>query len=240
MSETEDLAAAVLAALERDTVVAPHSKNIEIHVKENEVTLEGEVGDIAAKRLARARAGDAAGVRKVIDRLKVSPSEPRGDGDILDGVFKELTEESAFRGYNIAGGGGSAGQRVVVDERAKGIVEILVNDGVVTLVGNVQSLSHRRLAEVLAWWAPGTVNVVDRLSVVPPEEDTDDEITDALRIVLEKDPWLDASQISVHTRGGEVTLEGLLHSEEQKHMAQCNAWYVPGVRGVVNRIEVRG
>ena len=54
-------------------------------------------------------------------------------------------------------------------------VEAAVRDGVVTLNGRVQSLSHKRLAGVLAWWVPGTRNVVNGLDVQPPEEDTDDE-----------------------------------------------------------------
>ena len=101
------------------------------------------------------------------------------------------------------------------------------------------SLSHRRLAEVLAWWTTGVVGVNNQLRVTPAEEDNDDEITDALRMVLEKDPWLDAGQIWAHTHGGTVVLDGLLPSNEQKHMAECDAWYINGVTKVKNRIEVR-
>jgi osmotically-inducible protein OsmY len=75
-----------------------------------------------------------------------------------------------------------------------------VTDGVVTLNGDVPSLSHKRLAGALAWWVPGCRDVVNGLEEVPPEEDNDDELTDAVRLVLEKNPFVNATKIRVHSR----------------------------------------
>jgi len=38
-------------------------------------------------------------------------------------------------------------------------------------------------------------DVVNGVEVVPPEEDDDGEITDAVRIALEKDPLVDAGEV---------------------------------------------
>jgi osmotically-inducible protein OsmY len=103
----------------------------------------------------------------------------------------------------------------------------------------VTSLSHKRLAGVLAWWVPGSRDVINGLAVVPPEEDNDDEVTDAVRLVLEKDPFINAGEIRVSTRDYVVTLEGLVPNEKVREMAEFDAWYVFGVDRVVNKLQVQ-
>jgi osmotically-inducible protein OsmY len=110
---------------------------------------------------------------------------------------------------------------------------------VITLDGEVLSLSHKRLAGVLAWWTPGCRDVVNGLEVMPPEEDSDDEVADALRLVLEKDPLVHADQIRASVSNWVVTLEGLVGDEEEKKMAELDAWYLFAVDKVINRIEVK-
>jgi osmotically-inducible protein OsmY len=128
---------------------------------------------------------------------------------------------------------------LVVEERADCWLIVRVEAGVIRLEGQVFSLSHKRLAEALAWWQPGVRDVINELEVFPPEEDNDDEITDALLQVLEKDPLVRADRIRVTTRNGVVTLEGYLPQQEEKDMAEADAWLLPGVEAVVNRIELR-
>jgi len=65
---------------------------------------------------------------------------------------------------------------------------VSVEDGVVTLDGRVSSLSHKSLAGALAWWVPGSRDVINGIEVAPPQEISDSEITEAVRLVLEKDP----------------------------------------------------
>jgi osmotically-inducible protein OsmY len=120
---------------------------------------------------------------------------------------------------------------------SRGEIRYLVEDGIVTLSGEVSGLRLKRLAGVLAWWVPGSRDVVNGIAVVPPEEDTDDEMTDAVRIALEKDPFVEAAQVRVGTRDGVVTLTGLVRSENERHMAEFDAWCVFGVDRVENEIE---
>jgi osmotically-inducible protein OsmY len=96
-----------------------------------------------------------------------------------------------------------------------------------------------RMAELLAWWTPGCRDVINRIKVMPAEEDTDAEVTDALLLGLEKDPLVQAEQTHVSTRDHVVTLDGYVRTAEERRMAERDAWYIPGVRDVVNRIEVR-
>lgn len=116
-------------------------------------------------------------------------------------------------------------------------IDVEVTDGVVVLNGAVTSLSAKRLAGVLAWWVPGSRDVVNGLEVSPPQEDNDDEVVDAIRLVLEKDPFVNAAQIRVSCRNYIVTLEGLVKSEAQRQMAEADAWYVFRVDWVVNLLQ---
>ncbi len=56
---------------------------------------------------------------------------------------------------------------------------------------------------------------------------------------LEKDPLVQATQLRVGTAGGVVEIQGLVASDEERRLAVLDAWYVPGVWDVVDRIEIR-
>jgi len=120
-----------------------------------------------------------------------------------------------------------------------GVLLASVTDGVVTLDVWVISLSHKRMAGVLAWWVPGCRDVVDALEVLPPEQDNDDEVSDALSLVLEMDPMIPhPDQIRVRTRNFVVTLEGLAGSEAEKNRAEQDAWCLFAVDRVINQLAV--
>ena len=88
-----------------------------------------------------------------------------------------------------------------------GVIELSVNDGVVLLDDHVPSLAQKRLAGVLAWWVPGSRDVINGMAVEPHEEDNDEELLDAVRLVLEKDPFVNADQIRVSAKQSVITLE---------------------------------
>jgi osmotically-inducible protein OsmY len=204
-----------------------------------DLVLTGEMESIAAKKLALAAAAETDGVQRIVDRLKVTPAEKMGDAEIRDHVCKVLLEEPALERCLIHGLAGGSVERVrkTIPEPGGSII-VEVKDGVVTLNGEVPSLTHKRLAGVLTWWVPGAADVINGLEEVPREEDNEDELVDAVRLVLEKDPFVNASKIRVSARDWVVTLDGLVPTETMKQMAERDAWYVLGVKSVVNRAEV--
>src|SRR5262249_14576163 len=111
-------------------------------------------------------------------------------------------------------------------------------EGVALLEGQAPSLSHKRLAGALAWWVPGSRDVLNCLEVVPPEDDNDDGITDAVKIVLDKAPFVDEVQVHVSTRHRVVTLDGAVWSEGEKDIAEFDAWFIFGVDKVINNLQV--
>lgn len=239
MDTSEAVLKEIRAAFEREPRINLHRHAIAMAFDNGVLTLEGEVGDIAAKKLALELGGAENGVRGVIDRLRIIPSEHRGDGDIRDAVSNFLLQEPTL--LNAVVKVWQKGQMETIrhaDWEPAGTIAISVENGVITLDGEVLSLSHKRLAGVLAWWTPGCRDVVNGLEVVPPEEDSDDEVADALRLVLEKDPLVHADQIRASVSNCVVTLEGLAGDEEERKMAELDAWYLFAVDKVINRIEV--
>jgi len=232
MSDTEQLLTRLRAALEQDTAVNLHSHPIELSVRDGELYIEGEVDNVATKRLVHRHAVLTMEQIPIHDRLRRRIGEVRGDEQIRDTVEESLHEESAFRNYRIDT------DTVIPQDAGEHAIGIVVNDGVVHLSGQVESLTHRRLAEVYAWWHQGVRDVDNRIHVVPPERDNDGELHDAIRMVLERDPWINHSQVQIQIQDRMVVVQGLLPSDEQSHMVEHDIWCVRGVHGVENRIQV--
>lgn len=239
MPSPEAICAQVRAALEHESRINLHRYPIHLRYEDGILTVDGEVAHIVAKKLALELAAAVPGVDGLVDRLRVAPTRAMGDGAVRDHVRDALLQEPAFTTFAVAVR--DQGQVDTVRPASGtpyGSLEVAVAVGVVTLNGQVPSLSHKRLAGVLAWWVPGSRDVINGLAVEPPEEDTDDEITDAVRLVLEKDRFVTADQIRVRTRERIVTLEGLVPNTTIREMAEFDAWYVFGVDRVVNRLQV--
>jgi osmotically-inducible protein OsmY len=230
------------AALEKEPGVDLEHDRIDIDLDGGVATLSGEVADIAAKRLTLEHAAALPAVIGIVDRLHVRPAEHMGDGAIGDHLEHVLANDSAFDQCVIRRrrDGASSVVRTPVAGAGTWWIEIAVGDGVVTLDGDVPSLSHQRLAGVFGWWVPGSRDVVNGLGVEPPEDDSEAEILDALRLVLDKDPFLEATQIHASCKGSVITLHGLVQSEAQKDSAEFDAWALLGVDKVVNEIQILG
>jgi osmotically-inducible protein OsmY len=227
------------AALRSEPRLAGHAQAIRVRLAENALVLEGEVPNVAAKKLALERTAALPAVEGIVDRLRVTPAARMGDGEIADHLRDALIQEPIFGDCAIEIRRGS---RIEVAQRplAKaGEVFIEIESGVVTLNGQVPSLARKRLAGVLSWWVPGSRDVINGIAVEPPEEDSDNEIAEAVRIALEKDPFVEASQIRVGVRNATVRLAGLVPTESERDMAEFDAWYVFGVDRVINDIAVR-
>lgn len=237
MPVTEEVLKEVRAAFEHEPRINLHQYPVHMALSDGDLILEGEMAHVAAKKVALELAAAVPGVSGIVDRLKVTPAQRMGDGAIRDHVRDALLQEPVFENCRIRVWDKNQVEtcREPIPKSA-GDIEVAVEDGVVTLNGQVPSLSHKRLAGVLVWWVPGSRDVINGLDVVPPEEDNDDEITDAVCLVLEKDPFVNADQIRVSTRNAVVTLEGLVINDTEKDMAEFDAWYVFGVDRVINKL----
>lgn len=239
MIREEEVVGAIRAALERERRVNMHDHPIELSFADGVVTISGEVGGIRAKKTALNLAAKPSPVKGLVDRLRVEPSEPMEDGAIRDHVCNALISEPAFKSYSV---------RVMVKQEMEVVrsvdenrfFEVEVNDGVVILNGAAESISHKRLAGVLAWWVPGSRDVVNGIDLFSNSEEQDEELVDLIRIVLEKDPLVYASQISIRSIDGTVTMEGAVATPNARRAAESDVWYVLGVNDVVNHLVITG
>ncbi len=239
-SVEDAIVARVRARLEFERCVDPHRFPLRIESSpDGGLVLEGDVKNIAAKKIALRLAGSEPGVSGVIDRLRVVPVRAMGDGEIRDHVLDALVGEPALTECAVAI---REGERIKAiresEEPARKRLEIEIRDGVITLNGVVDSLAHKRIAGLLAWWVPGTRDVVNGIEVSPVQEDSDDEVRDAVRFALEKDPLVNAVQVRTKVKDAVVTLEGIVANDQESDAAEADVWYIFGVDSVRNRLKV--
>lgn len=237
MSRNEHVIVEVAAALEREPSVNFRRFPVQIEFSDGVLTLEGEVEQIAAKKKALELAAAVKGVTGIVDRLRLVPAAPMEDGEIRVHVCNALLAENLLASCSIRAIV-KKNPEVVRGEGVRGSIDVEAEDGVVILNGAVASLSEKRLAGVLAWWVPGSRDVVNGIEVVPPEEDNDDEVVDAVRLVLEKDPFVNAAQVKVTCRSFAVTIEGVVKNGTQREMVEADCWFVFRVDRVINLLQV--
>lgn len=238
MNREERIVNDVAAALERETSVNLHRFPLQLSFGDGTLTMEGDVEHIMAKKRALEVAAAVHGVSGIVDRIRLFTAAQMEDGEIRDHVCTALQGEKLLSQTALWAIVKGKPEVVRETDGAIGSIDIEVNDGIVILNGAVTSHSAKRLAGVLSWWVPGSRDVLNGLEVSPTEEDNDDEVVDAVRLALEGDPFVNASQIRVGCRNYTVTLEGLVKSELQRQMAESDAWYVFNVDRVVNLLQV--
>lgn len=143
----------------------------------------------------------------------------RDDGDIQRDVLDELRRDPRVRSSEVG---------------------VAVRDGVVTLLGWVDSYARKWAAERVAHRVPGVTAVANDIEVRPPHaQPTDAEIAEAALAALESDAFVPIERLDVTVARGWLTLKGDVEWEFQRRGAERAVRRLPGVRGVTNLIAVR-
>lgn len=235
----DEVCTRIRSGLERDPRINLHKTSIQFSRIGGRILLTGEVPDVITKRLVLSAVQlmlqDGIGCE---DRLNVTTIE-RGDVELNQLVASHLIEEPIFRDCTVAvhqSGLTRLLRRPSLDSGQA--IEVSVSEGVVHLGGRVHSLAQARMAEVMCWWIPGVRRVDNRLDVMEFDPDSDGQLTDLVRAVLEKDPLVRGSGLQAASAAGIVELRGSVASQEALHVALSDTWAVPGVWDVVSRVEV--
>jgi osmotically-inducible protein OsmY len=190
---------------------------IVVTVKDGVVTLSGYVDSYGKKWAAERAAARISGVRAVTEAIQVRvPSFlKRADEDIARAVANVIA-------WNV----------LVPHDR----VEVHVQDGLVTLSGEVNSGYQKYAAEEAVRYLMGIVWLSNQITVKPTvkPQDAKDRIESAFR----RNALLDSRQITVETRGDCVVLSGSVRSWGESAEAQWAAWAAPGVSEVENNIII--
>jgi osmotically-inducible protein OsmY len=115
-----------------------------------------------------------------------------------------------------------------------------VKDGVVTLMGTVDSYSARRAAEHAAARVRGVKAISSQLEVKPVDsaERSDADIAWAAANVLAWNTLVPSSRVQVQVSHGHITLEGAVDWRFQRTAAEDAVANLAGVTGLTNLIVV--
>ncbi len=120
-------------------------------------------------------------------------------------------------------------------------IGVIVHDGIVTLTGTVDNYSKKLAAEAATKEVAGVKAVVEKIDVKYSFSGikTDDEIaTEALK-ALQNSRNVPDAKIKFEVEDAWVTLNGDVTWNYQKEAAKSVVENVPGVKGVINHIQLK-
>lgn len=202
----QDIALAVETELKNDEVVPVHL--IYVGSIDGIVTLSGSVPNLLVKERATKVAETVKGVRSVVNRTKVRPVA-RADEQICDQVKRALFYDP-------------------VAELCE--IEVKVSNGIVTLIGVVNSWQERQICSQVAKGVIGVRKLQNEITVQHQPNRSDGEIKAEIKRSLEWDVWVDSEFIEVEVNQGWVVLRGRVASAAEKSRALGDAW----VGGVIS------
>lgn len=193
------------------------SANIGVAVKNGIVTLSGNVDNYFQKTEAEKAAKKVMGVKAIAEDIQigVAPSYKKTDAEIAESVMNALKWHAA-----------------VPDEK----ITVKVEDGIVTLDGDVEWEYQRTSAKKAVNNLLGVRNVINLITVKP--RITSFDIRVKINQALHRTATVDAERIAVEVDGNKVILHGKVRSFAEKDDVEDAAWCAPGVSRVESHIEV--
>jgi osmotically-inducible protein OsmY len=117
-------------------------------------------------------------------------------------------------------------------------VKVQVQNGLVTLSGEVDWWYQKNAAETAVRHLMGVVSVSNGITIKPESELLDADIKDKIESAFQRNAVLDARRITIETRGSKVILRGSVHSRLEKEQVQWAVWAAPGVSEVESHITI--
>jgi osmotically-inducible protein OsmY len=189
---------------------------IGVAVKDGAVTLTGQVPTYAEK-LAAARAAERVyGVKAVANDLKVKlTGAPRDDSDIARAIAHVLEWNTQI---------------------PEGRVHARVQDGWVTLDGEVDHDFQRREVERMVRNIRGVIGVTNAITVRPPT--SPQSVEAMIEEAFKREAEVDARHIRVEVSDHTAKLYGHVHSMKEATAAEAAAASAPGIARVENHLVV--
>lgn len=206
----------VLAELSWDSRL--DATSLGVQVTNGVVTLTGSVKSYAEKLAAQEAAHRVESVRDVANDLQVvaDGAHARSDTQIARAVRQALEWDVQ-----------------VPHER----IDSTVDDGWVTLTGDVHAWSERADAERAIRFLAGVRGVTNQIDV-KPENLRADEIRRAIARALERRAEREAKHVRVEVRNGKVTLTGRVQSWNELQAILGTVEHAPGVRSIEDNLRI--
>jgi osmotically-inducible protein OsmY len=190
---------------------------IGVAVKNGIVTLSGTVDTYSKKGAAEKAAYRVSGVKAVAEDIdvKLSASGKKNDTELAETVLNALKWHSA-----------------VQEDKIK----VKVEDGWVTLDGQVEWEFQRNSAATMVEDLLGVVGISNNIKVMPNL--SVGEIKRKISDAFHRSATVDSEKIHIEVDGSKVVLSGKVHSYAEKRDAERAAWLAPGVNWVENKLEI--
>lgn len=206
----------VSAELEWDPSI--NASQIGVAVKDGVVTLTGHLDTYAEKHAAERAAQRVRGVRGIAVEVdvKLDAGHKRSDSEIA------AAAESAFKWHAL----------IPEDQ-----IQVKVEKGWITLMGEVRWDYQRREAEKAARSLIGVVGVSNAITLKPVTNPAN--IASRIHDALTRHADEEAKHIEVIVKDAKVILRGKVDSWAERSAANAAAWSAPGVTSVVNELAVQ-
>lgn len=194
-----------------------NASEIGVSVKHGIVTLSGTVDAYSKKLSAENAAKRIAGVKAVAENIAIKLSDQwrKNDTEIAEAAYNAIKWHSA-----------------VQEDKIK----IKVENGLVTLEGNVeweyQRIAARKAIENLV----GVKGVFNKINISPALSPAD--IKKKISFAFQRNASIDADRIVVESDGNKIILKGKVRSWAEKKDAENAAWMAPGISSVESKLEV--
>jgi osmotically-inducible protein OsmY len=194
-----------------------NSTQIGVEAKDGVVTLAGHVGSYFEKWEAERAAQRVAGVKALAVEMDVAlpGSSVRHDVDIARAASNVLQWSTYWP-----------------EDRIKVVVE----DGWITLSGELDWEYQREAAERAIRGLMGVVGISNQIVLKPLEALT--PVKSEIEAALTRRIHSDARNIVVDVNGTNVALSGTVHTWAERDAARNSAWATPGVRNVSDSLNI--
>jgi osmotically-inducible protein OsmY len=176
------------------------------------------VGTFAQKIMVEAAVKRIKGVRGYVDDLAVRrQADIQSDDSIADRVANLIDWDVTL---------------------PKEKIKVKVDDGLVTLTGEVEWAYQRSGAEMGARRLPGVRGIINLITVKLQVRATD--IKRRIEQALERQANVEADRVSISVEGGKVKLDGRIRAWFERDIIERAAWSTPGVQQVEDHLSIGG
>jgi osmotically-inducible protein OsmY len=191
--------------------------NIGIAAEDGVVTLTGHVASYMQKLATERAVWRVKGVKGIAQEIQVRiPSDKKTNDD-----------EIAQRALRILAWSSSA---------PPGAIQVKVQQGYVTLSGQVEWNFQRQAAELAVRGLSGVAGVINSVTLQPRASVVD--VEDRIRSALKRHADVEAARIRVSIDDGRVELRGEVDDWGERIAVERAAWSVPGVRAVEDKLRI--
>jgi osmotically-inducible protein OsmY len=194
-----------------------NAQHIGVAVEEGVVTLTGHVGSYIERLAAEKAVKRVKGVRAIAEEIEV-----RFPGD-----KKTSDDQIAKRALDVI-----AWDSTIPKDK----IQIKVQNGFVTLSGEVDWFYQRDDAEAAVRKLTGVKGLSNEVKVKPQVRGTD--IKQRIETALKRNAEVEADAIKVTVQEGRVILDGKVKAWYERELAERTAWSAPGVISVEDRISI--